>query len=145
MQLKKLYPVAALLLILCLPSMIAAGSNDEERKKAAAISAAEDFLLLIDTGQYGKSWDMAASLFRERVPKETWVRQVGSVRPGLGETIRREIVGAEYMTAMPGAPDGEYVVVTYRSAFARKKDAVETVTPMLDRDGEWRVSGYYIR
>jgi len=29
--------------------------------------------------------------------------------------------------------------------FANKKAAVETVTPMKDTDGQWRVSGYFIR
>jgi hypothetical protein len=26
-----------------------------------------------------------------------------------------------------------------------KKTAIETVTPMQDKDGAWRVSGYYIK
>lgn len=26
-----------------------------------------------------------------------------------------------------------------------KKSAIETVTPMMDKDGKWRVSGYYIK
>ncbi|MEJ2473814.1 MAG: DUF4019 domain-containing protein [Desulfobacterales bacterium] len=26
-----------------------------------------------------------------------------------------------------------------------KTAAVETITPMLDKDGQWRVSGYYIK
>jgi hypothetical protein len=46
---------------------------------------------------------------------------------------------------LPGAPDGEYVVIQYESSFEHKQAAVETVTPMLDKDGTWRVSGYFIR
>ncbi len=42
-------------------------------------------------------------------------------------------------------PDGEYVVVQLETSFANKKAAVETVTPMLEKDGRWRVSGYFIR
>jgi len=49
------------------------------------------------------------------------------------------------MTSMPGAPDGEYVVIQFESSFANKKSAVETVTPMKGEDGVWRVSGYYIK
>jgi hypothetical protein len=26
-----------------------------------------------------------------------------------------------------------------------KQSAVETITPMLDKDGKWRISGYYIK
>jgi hypothetical protein len=36
-------------------------------------------------------------------------------------------------------------IVSFQTPFENKKAAVETVTPMLDTDGQWRVSGYYIR
>jgi hypothetical protein len=36
-------------------------------------------------------------------------------------------------------------VIQYDSVFANKASAVETITPMLDADGVWRVSGYYIK
>ena len=35
--------------------------------------------------------------------------------------------------------------IQYDSVFENKDSAVETVTPMLDPDGTWRVSGYFIR
>ncbi len=44
-----------------------------------------------------------------------------------------------------GAPDGEYVVIQFETSFEHKRSAIETVTPMMDRDGKWRVSGYYIK
>ena len=46
--------------------------------------------------------------------------------------------------SLPGVPDGQYVVIEYRSVYEKKQEAVETVTPMVE-DGEWKVSGYYIR
>jgi hypothetical protein len=52
---------------------------------------------------------------------------------------------AHYATSLPGAPDGKYVVIRYASSFQNKKSAMETVTPMLDKDGKWHVSGYYIK
>jgi len=52
---------------------------------------------------------------------------------------------ASYTKTLPGAPDGEYVVIQYDSSFEHKQSAVETVIPMLDKDGQWRVSGYVIR
>jgi hypothetical protein len=36
-------------------------------------------------------------------------------------------------------------VIQYRTSFENKANAVETVTPMRDPDGVYRVSGYYIR
>ena len=52
---------------------------------------------------------------------------------------------ATYKTSLPGAPDGEYVVIQFDTSFENKKAAIETVTPMMDQDGTWRVSGYYIK
>jgi hypothetical protein len=63
----------------------------------------------------------------------------------LGKLLSRKLKSATYKTTMPGAPDGEYVVIQYDSSFEHKQAAVETVTPMLDKDGKWRVSGYYIK
>jgi phosphoglycolate phosphatase len=31
------------------------------------------------------------------------------------------------------------------TVFENKKSAIETITPTLDNDGEWRVSGYFIK
>jgi hypothetical protein len=49
------------------------------------------------------------------------------------------------MTTLPGVPDGEYVVVQFDTSFEKKKTAIETVTPMKEPDGRWRVSGYFIK
>ena len=42
-------------------------------------------------------------------------------------------------------PDGQYVVMQYKTSFANKKSAIETVTAMLEKDKKWRVSGYFIK
>ena len=59
----------------------------------------------------------------------------------------RKLKGAQYKTSLPGAPDGEYVVIQYDTSFENKRSAsaVETITPTLDKDAQWRVSGYFIR
>jgi hypothetical protein len=54
------------------------------------------------------------------------------------------ILGVTKTTTLPGAPDGEYGVLTYSAAFTNKASAVETV--ILARDGEqWKIVGYFIR
>ena len=65
-------------------------------------------------------------------------------RGSYGALVSRKLKKAEYRTSLPGAPDGQYVVLQYDSSFEHKKAAVETVTPMKDADGVWRVSGYFI-
>jgi hypothetical protein len=110
-----------------------------------AVKAAEEWLASVDQGEYEKSWQEAAALFKSAVTVEQWRQTVNAARAPFGELNSRRLKGAEYMTSMPGAPDGEYVVIRFESSFANKKSAVETVTPMKDEDGVWRVSGYYIK
>jgi hypothetical protein len=74
-----------------------------------------------------------------------WGRALDAARAPLGALERRALRDARAVSELPGAPDGEYVVFQFDAAFARKRAAVETVTPMRDVDGRWRVSGYFIR
>jgi len=46
---------------------------------------------------------------------------------------------------VPGAPDGKYVIIQFETSFENKASAVETVTPMQDADGVWRVAGYFVK
>ncbi len=135
--------LAALVIAICgLASAIAA---DTQETVAQANKAALSWLKLVDDGGYKESWEQAASFFKDRVPEQTWDNQAAAVRKPLGPVLSRTLKRAQYATALPGAPDGQYVVIQYDTSFQNKKSAVETITPMLDSDGKWRVSGYYIR
>ena len=127
------------------PLAVTAPAADEEAKKKAATKAAQEWLALIDAGEYGRSWETSAALFQRQVPQQRWAELAGKTREPLGKVESRELAGASFATSLPGAPDGEYVVIQYRTAFTQKQQAVETVTPMKDPDGAWRVSGYFIR
>ncbi len=37
------------------------------------------------------------------------------------------------------------MVIQFETSFVNKNSAVETITPVKDEDGRWRVSGYFIR
>ncbi len=131
-----------LLILALLLHAIDAGASAE--KQRAADQAAGKWLSLVDAGAYDESWRRAASLFKRQIGAAQWQAAVAAAREPLGSMISRTLVAATYTTSLPGAPDGEYVVLQYRCEFEHKKSAIETVTPMQD-DGEWRVSGYYIR
>ena len=63
----------------------------------------------------------------------------------MGKLVSRKAKSRKYAESLPGAPDGKYVVIQFDTVFENKASAVETVTPMVDPDGSWRVSGYYVR
>jgi hypothetical protein len=111
----------------------------------AAQTAALAWLALVDAGDYPQSWYTAAAYFRNAVPQSQWVSKVAAVRGPLGAVKSRRVASSQFTHSLPGAPDGEYVVIHFTTSFEQKADATETVTPMKDPDGHWRVSGYYIR
>ena len=129
-------------LFISLQSMPALAHEKAEQK---AVDASRAWLALVDGERYGESWEEAALYFRNAINKELWQQSLNAVRKPLGKVIRRTVKSKQYSTSLPGAPDGEYVVIQYETSFSNKKSALETITPMLDRDGKWRVSGYYIK
>ena len=118
-----------------------ASESDETQAEKAALS----WLSLVDDGKYPESWDEAALLFKSRVSKPDWQVQVKAAREPMGKLIGRKVKTRTYAKSLPGAPDGEYVVIQFETEFEGKAAALETITPQRDKDGEWRVSGYFIR
>jgi len=134
----------AIISLLCLAALVPTSFAQAQKEKAAE-QVSEQWLALIDAGDYAKSWQEAAIVFRSSVSEQQWTQMLKSVRSPLGRVVSRKLASAHYTTQLPGVPDGDYVVVQFNTSFEHKKSAVETVTPMLDKDGKWRVSGYYIK
>ena len=120
-------------------------SESNSEAEAAAMAAAKSWLSLVDGEKYAESWDEAAQFFRGAVPKEQWVQTMQAVRKPFGKTVSRELNSKHYSTSVPGGPDGEYVVIQFKASFENKTSGIETITPMLDKDGTWRVSGYFMK
>ena len=121
----------------------AVAANPAAEKEAAR--AANKWLALVDGGKYAKSWETAATYFKTAVTKDQWQASLTATRKPLGRANYRTLKYKKFTTTLPGAPDGEYVVFQFETWFQNKKSAIETVTPMRDEDGKWRVGGYYIK
>ncbi len=128
------------LLLLCSQTVLADQTPEE-----LAVAASGAWLSLVDEGQYATSWNEAAQLFKEALTREQWEASLRAFRIPLGRVISRKLKSSRYTKTLPGAPDGQYVVIQYETSFEKKKVALETVTPMLDKDGVWRVSDYYLK
>jgi len=125
------------------PKAVSPDSNPKAGSQKAATVAAQTWLATVDDGQYAQSWDQASELFRKAITQDKWVSALESVRKPLGKLVSRAVISAQ-TTNLPGAPDGQYVVMQFNASFANKKSAVETVTFMQEKDGKWKAAGYYI-
>jgi hypothetical protein len=115
-----------------------------DKPEDAAQAVADSWLQLVDQGQYEASWEQAAKPLKGAISKDEWTKGCGGARQPLGKLVSRKLKSRQYTEQIPGVPDGKYVVIQYDSVFEQKASAVETVTPMLDSDGAWRVSGYFV-
>lgn len=136
-------------LILPILVMLAAGcgvrDQSDKPEVQAGLSAAAEWLALVDAGNFTGSWATAAAYFRAAVPQDQWITSLNAFRVPMGAQVSRKVKTSHFETSMPGAPDGQYVLVQYDTSFANKKAAVESATVMLETNGIWRVSGYFIR
>lgn len=135
----------SLLTVLLCALILSSVSLGQPGAEKAATEAANHWLIVVDSGNYAASWQSAAPAFKAAVSKEQWAQMLQASRAPLGKLILRTVKSANYKTSLPGAPDGKYVVIQYESSFEHKKSAIETVTPSLGEDGQWRASGYFIR
>ena len=135
-----LYAAAAALAFATTPALA-----QEPQSLSDAQEAAERWLAQADSGNYAATWRDAALPFRGAVTQAQWEASMRAVRTPLGAAGERALQSATFHRSLPGAPDGQYVVLQYSTQFANKQQAVETITPMLEQDGAWRVSGYQIR
>lgn len=116
-----------------------------EELQEAALAAAQNWLAFVDQSDFDESWNHAAGLFKTVVTQEQWRASLEAAQKPLGKAVSRSFKSAQYAEELPGAPDGNYFVIEYETAFERKKRGAETLVLMLDKDEQWRVSGYFIK
>ena len=137
----------ALLMMSCIIGSAAharSASSETASFETAAAEAAVVWLEYVDSGNYAESWDHTSEFFQKVMPREQWEKAVAPLRESLGPVVSRQLKSAEFHRSLPVAPDGEYVVLQFETQFEKKAKAIETVTPKLETDGAWKVSGYYI-
>lgn len=132
-----------LVFLSALPAFAASVADKEQE----AVKAAQEFLALIDAADYAQSWDVSARFFKQKVAKESWIKEIEILRPKSKTVIERKLRSAEYSKSVPGTgiPEGEYVVIVFDTILNNKQGAIEIVTPTLEPDGHWRVSGFFVR
>jgi len=79
--------------------------------------------------------------------KTQWEDALAKVRAPLAAVLSRKLTSATFTKTLPGAPEGAYVVIQYETDFSGHPSGkmIETVTPAKEKDGSWKVSGYYIK
>src|SRR5437762_13403235 len=104
-------------------------------------AAAEEWLALIDTGQYVAAYAAEPARLRAATTGEQFVRSMEGRRQPFGRVLSRSFIGAAFTRKLTGAPDGHYESILFRTSFAHKSVAAERVI-LSQESGEWRVVDY---
>lgn len=111
----------------------------EAAMNAAAEQSARGWLSLVDAGKWNESWAATGSSFRKLNSAKVWASVSGKVRVPLGSVTSRKLVSSEEVPAPPAG----YTMLKFRTDFAGKPGATETLT-MVREAGGWKVTGYII-
>jgi DNA-binding CsgD family transcriptional regulator len=103
------------------------------------VAAARRFLALVDAGDWAGSWNATGKAFRALNTSARWAEAAARVHGPLGPASRRELLSSSYI---PAPPAGLWQV-KFRSHFAGKPDAVETLSLAQEGD-DWRVVGLMV-
>jgi len=131
------------------PGQVASEKGEETmenvvQENVVATEAARNWVRLIDAGEYTESWSEAGSMFKQAVTADSWAAQVAPIREPLGSLVSRTEKSIEARSDLPGAPAGDYRMISFDTAYSASPERVETVV-MHKENGRWSVVGYFIR
>ena len=107
-----------------------------------AATAGQKWLSLVDDEKYVESWNQASSMFRHEVTEQQWITALKRSRAPLGSLVSRTPSRVEFSKFLRGAPEGDYAIIHFTTAFTRKS-ATERLT-LVKEDGRWQMAAYGI-
>jgi hypothetical protein len=134
--------LSVLVLSVCLSALCA---HAEDSPEPRARMAAEAWLGRVDVDDYAASWQEASTYFQGVVTENGWTASLNGVRKPLGHVVSRQLQSVQHTKSVPGTPEGNYVVMQFDTRFENKQAATETVTVLQEKNGTWKVAGYYIK
>ena len=117
----------------------------QDPRQSAARTATLAWLELADAGNGPATYSAAARRFRDAISLEQWTAGLRSARDRFGPMKRRTFVVVRPPEPGTGTPQGEFLIVMFRTEFGLRDTATETLTLEREADGKWRVVGYLIR
>ncbi|WP_242137760.1 DUF4019 domain-containing protein [Sphingomonas sp. TREG-RG-20F-R18-01] len=127
----------ALLALLIVPqgaSPVPSPADSATTANPAVVETARNWLALLDQSRWDESYRLTGKAFRKVNSVQMWTAASNKARVPLGGMVSRVLESQQYF---PAPPEG-YQVVKFRTAFANKDNAVETVT-LEQESGAWRI------
>jgi len=115
-----------------------------------ALNAAERWLVPVDAQRYADAWAMGAASLKATVGRNEFRDGMRDLRKEYGRVVLRKAEKLAYLGAPPspeegGTKEGAQMSILFDTKFVRNRQATEELLMELEKDGLWRVAGYFIR
>ncbi len=131
--------VALLALAACAPAF------GQDPRASETQYVALEWLKLSDAGNAQAAWKAAGKKFQATRTPEQFTQALAEQRAPYGALVQRALNGADFRSNFPNQPPGEYAMLQFRTTFANRTVAVESISLEREGDGRWRVVGYGLR
>lgn len=116
-----------------------------EKWKKEAEKAANDYVAVLDKGEYARSWELGGEVFRSLVSQEKWVRDLNQMRKPLGTVASRQLIKNEFIKDPYDILTWDFILVEYETAFENAPQAREILFLRSNpQDERWYVGSYEI-
>ena len=136
--------IVAICTLLCLSAPSFANPQAMVKPTRDGRGAAMKWLALLDEGQYAASWDGAAKSFQDRITKSDWIAGMKKLHEQYGKVVSRKFKDSTFDVNPPGLPSGEHETLRFTIKLERRGRVDEVVSLIMQKNGGWRVSGYYL-
>lgn len=101
-----------------------------------------EWLTVVDADNAIASYAAAADKFHQAMTQEQWATALAQARAQFGALQRRTFAGAQKGDEIPSKPEGDFMLLYFRSGFAKRENVTEQLTLERGPDGKWRIVGY---
>ena len=120
-------------------------SKAHARVERAAVAEAERWLSMVDEGQIGKAWEHASEILHDAIGLPAWEESLRASLAEYGSAVARELVSKQHRLVGGESPT-ETAAFQFRTLWDKKRTpGEETLLMVLDKLGQWRVSGYFVK
>jgi Protein of unknown function (DUF4019) len=118
-------------------------AEEKAKQKDAALKVAETYIVLLDKGKYGESWDTMTSEVKKGITRRKWVDTLGKTRGTYGDLQGRKLNKVDMRaTEVAEKYDEAWVYTNFQSLDGQV--ASELLIVVLLKGKDWTVSSYYI-
>lgn len=132
--------LACLLLVTLAATSVYAQALPQEK----LVGKASGQLALLDKGQYEEAWFSMSEMFREFNEKTGWEKTQQTIRDAYGALLARQVNRTSFRQTYKNSPDGQYVIIQFKTVFQHKASAVETIVLDCNQGEQCSIREYII-